>query len=119
MSSRIDYIFMSKNLCLEVTQANIGNILYSDHALLFVTWQWKISQKRPGIWSFNNLLLENPEIRQATEMEIKNFFSTDSGTADNITVWECLIAYICGVFISHTAYRLKKQQKELVDCIRM
>lgn len=73
----------------------------------------------PSGWRLNSILLENTEVRNIIEAEIRSFFQVHEGSANGITVWDCFKSYVRGILISQMIYRRKKNQKdqkELLQC---
>lgn len=71
--SRIDYIVTSRILIVDILCMDIGNVLYSDHALFSMSWRWRTdSGTKIRYWRTNNFL-EDPVIAKTIETKI-NFF---------------------------------------------
>lgn len=86
----------------DILQTDIGNIFYSNRALISMTWRWRIDTKlKIGYWHLNNFLLKDVTIGKIIETE---------NTADPVKVWDCFNANIRGIFISQKAYLLKNLQ---------
>lgn len=94
-----DYSFFS-NQHNTFSHVDIGNILYSNHALITAVWQWQVKNKNPFRWCLNNMLLENLKVAKVIEEEIKGYFQTNEGSANEIRVWECFISYMQCILIS-------------------
>ena len=71
--SRIDYIFISQHLIENhmVKSADISPGILSDHSVVTLTTLLVVHEKGPGLWRFNNLLLEDTEfvLNAKKEME--------------------------------------------------
>lgn len=78
----------------EILQVDVGNILYSGPALISTVWQWRVKHRSSVNWRMNNFLLENKEVKQIVEAEIKNYFQVNEGSANSFIVWECFKVYM-------------------------
>lgn len=69
--SRIDYVFISETLSLNYKVAcNIVPGVKSDHSMVEMTVRRSERKRGPGIWRFNNELLDDPEFVESVKSEI-------------------------------------------------
>lgn len=120
-ASRLDYFFISNHLSELVSSSGCKMLAHSDHALVSMSVKPSKINKGPGIWRFDNMLLESEEfVSQMTS------FLTDwappSELTNPTTIWEWLKFEIKGFINTYTRklYSVEKQHaaalnKELED----
>lgn len=116
--SRIAYIFVSRNIQSHIISANVEPCTISDHAPVNIRWQLDKHPFRRSNWRLDNFLLDNLACRSQIEAEIKSYFEINSGTADELIVWEAFKAYIRGSLISLKAHKTKLYNKATVEILR-
>ena len=82
---------------------------------LYVNYRKKKSMKNTNIWTLNNTLLNNQQIREEIKKEIKICIETNEN--ENTTtpnLWESVKAVLRGRFIAIQAY-LKKQERNQIN----
>ena len=70
--SRIDYMIVSRHLVENhmVTGVDIQSGVLSDHSVVTLAAKLVLSRKGPGLWRFNNMLLEDSEFVSEVTKEI-------------------------------------------------
>jgi len=59
MKSRIDFFLIPKSLIVSSKAADIKNAFAPDHKAIRVFLQFESNKKGPGLWKFNNSLLND------------------------------------------------------------
>uniref|UniRef100_A0A803K153 Reverse transcriptase domain-containing protein n=1 Tax=Xenopus tropicalis TaxID=8364 RepID=A0A803K153_XENTR len=109
--SRIDYIFISPQLCHPNIRANIEQITWSDHAPVTVKIPLKgLVRKKTCQWRLNESLLSVPEHMELLVNKLEEFFQLNTESVQDFAiVWETHKAFIRGELIS-LASRLKRNR---------
>lgn len=114
--SRIDFSLVSHFALTFKPQSSISNILWSDHAPVYLPLSLPNLSKRQWAWRLNDSLLQNElcstEIRQA----IANFIS-DHRTDDTSAPiqWAALKCVVRGMLIKHRSRLKKDRLAQIVD----
>ena len=67
--------------------------------------------RNPNMWRLNNTFLNNQQVTEEIEMEIKKFLETnDNENTTTQNLWDAAKAVLRGKFIAIQSY-LKKQEK--------
>lgn len=70
--TRIDFILVSRSIKGWIRQAEIGNILYLDHAMVSVKWKWH-RKKEPVLFGRSVIICFKRNVRDLVEREIGSF----------------------------------------------
>ena len=70
--SRIDFIFCTKNISPFVRNVYYKHNVFSDHSLVVLHADFSQVERGPGLWIFNNTLLNDSEFVEKIEKLIKN-----------------------------------------------
>ena len=114
--SRIDYIFISRNLIVNnVTETRIDTGILSDHSFVFLDIQIANERRGPGIWRYNNALLDDPEhvndIRSEIEEAVHNRGVYSGVTSKGLKI-EMLLSNIRVLTIRHSKKLAREKRKE-------
>lgn len=103
--TRIDHFFTSELLLHSVTFSNIGNIVISDHAAIFIQRDLRIPAAQSRHWRLN------PHFRD----EFESFLNINSATTnDSSLLWETSKAYSRGIIISYISSKRRRQAEQRV-----
>lgn len=69
-------------------------------------------------WRFDHSLLWEEAYSTQIESGVKMFFETNSGTPDDMMVWEAFKAYVWGILISLKSYRVKQFNKVCTEILQ-
>lgn len=109
-SSRLDYIMISNHLSELADSPGSRRLAHSDHAMISVSLKSSKVKKGPGLWKFNNLLLQSEEfVSQMTTFLSE--WEPPAELSDPNVVWEWLkfrIKEFVNKF-THKTYSLEKQ----------
>nr|GEZ82414.1 hypothetical protein [Tanacetum cinerariifolium] len=107
-SSRIDMFWVSKDIAVRTSKAEILTKSISDHNPIVLAIRKKIKTYR---WRLNELLLQKEEIIEEAKSKLKDFFelNMNKGTEARM-VWDASKAFIRGYFIQKNAEWTKKRQ---------
>ncbi|KAM9299503.1 lipolysis-stimulated lipoprotein receptor [Gastrophryne carolinensis] len=108
--SRIDYLYLSHHAMDWAPQAQIGQIVWSDHAPIFLSVC--LPGLYPGCWNWrlNNNLLGDAVCMSGVRETIKEFLKNHAQDPTPLPYqWEALKCVVRGEFIKHGT-RLKKQR---------
>lgn len=97
---------MIPHTCLHAVRAtSIGNITWSDHAPVFLTYDLTGAQtSRHRYWRLNESLLQIPEVLEDVTKELTLYFQmNDLPNCDPGILWEAHKSVLRGVFIKHGA----------------
>lgn len=106
--SRIDYFFSPKTLLQNVIDCNIGNIVISDHAPVFLRLGLSSQIFYPVSWKLKPWLVRDPIFESFLKEQVK-LFLMDNKTPDvspNL-LWDTAKAYIRGLIISYVSKQKK------------
>lgn len=111
--SRIDYLFLSKSLAQQVSHSEIGSILISDHAPVFVDLDLIPFTPPSGRWCFNNSLLSDPNFSSQFTQFATEFFSINSSpTSSPVMIWDSFKAAARGFVINYVSQKKKSFQSQ-------
>ena len=114
--SRIDYFFISETLVRNrgIDRLELVPSVRSDHHMLVLNIELHDEKKGPGIWKFNNSLLENEEYVQRIKGEIRKARRGEecySGASSTGILIETLLGNVRGITIE-TSKRLARKLRE-------
>lgn len=108
--TRIDYFLINKLFLQSVACCELGNILVSDHAAVYLDLLVQGVPQRTRRWRFNTSLLKDSAFLSFFCAELKIFLSINS--TDSVSpslVWETCKAYIRGLIISYSSSKRHRQ----------
>ena len=113
---RIDHILVHKSSLGKFKKTEIVSSIFSDHNAMRLDINYrKISIRSTNTWRLNNTLLNNQEITEEIEEEIKKYLETnDNENAMTQNLWDAAKAVLRGKFIAIQAY-LKKQETSRIN----
>ena len=87
--SRIDYFLISESLRTKCLKSEILPSISTDHSLITLECNLQECKRGPGLWKFNNELLEDPKFVEETTQLLQKFKETYS-FMEPIQKWELL-----------------------------
>ena len=91
LKSRIDYFLISRSLSCDVKQAEIRISIAPDHNAIFLSIDVKNDFNRgPGLWKFNNTLLEDNNYKELITFYYPQILRKYSEVTDNQLLWELI-----------------------------
>ena len=116
--SRLDNIFISKNMYRgKQTKTRIDPGIFSDHNFVFAELDARKTVKGPGIWRFDNFLLENDEFKGEIRDEIGKCIQRDTPYDGDISMGlriEMLLSN-CRSIAMRKRKEIKRQQRKDED----
>ena len=114
LKSRIDYFLIPRSLFCDVRQAEIRISTAPDHNAIFLSIRFKSEFNRgPGLWKFNNTLLEDNNYKELIAFYYPKMLRKYSEVTDNQLLWELTdqdgVIKMDGV--THKNYRIIKREK--------
>lgn len=88
-ASRLDYWFVSEHLMGPETRSSIQSTPLSDHAIITLKVGPKPYPRGPGLWKFNNSLLQEPDFTERINTTIENVINSPCPENPN-SKWEWL-----------------------------
>ena len=113
---RIDHILGHKSSLGKFKKTEIVSSIFSDHNAMRLDINYrKISIRSTNTWRLNNTLLNNQEITEEIEEEIKKYLETnDNENAMTQNLWDAAKVVLRGKFTATQAY-LKKQETSQIN----
>ena len=91
LKSRIDYFLISRSLSCDVRQAEIRISTAPDHNAIFLSIDVKSEFNRgPGLWKFNNTLLEDNNYKELIAFYYPQILRKYSEVSDTQLLWELI-----------------------------
>lgn len=110
--SRIDMVWISKELELLTNEVDILPRMLSDHSPII--WKMKDMQEMHKIWRINEDLLDRHEIVDQIKVEIKNYFEINTTPQmKSSTMWDAFKVVIRGKLINLNTMVRKKKNEEI------
>ena len=110
--SRMDHILGHKSNLSKFKKIETISSIFSNHSTMRLDSNYKKkSVRNTNTWRLNNTFLNNQQVTEETEREIKKFLETNDN--ENMTtqnLWDAAKAVLRGKFIAIQSY-LKKQEK--------
>ena len=105
---RLDYFFISNILFDEISAIDILPSLHSDHSVITVNFQpIARTNKGPGLWKFNNKLLNDLEYIESLSNEIRKWNLEYEMMADKCLLWELFKYNIRNFTIRYSKNKVK------------
>lgn len=107
-ASRIDYFFSPKTSLQNVIDCNVGNIVISDHAPVFLRLGLSNQIYYLSSWKFKPWLIHDPNFKSYLKEQVK-LFIMDNRTPEvspNL-LWDTAKAYIRRLIISYVSNQKK------------
>ena len=114
--SRIDHILGHKSSLGKFKKNEIFPVIFSDHSAVRLDLNYRGKTiKNSNIWRLNNTLLNNQQIIEEINKEIKICIETNENeNATTQNLWDTVKAVLRGRFIALEAY-FKKQEKSQIN----
>ena len=114
--SRIDHILGHKSNLNKFKKIEILSSIFSSHNTMRLDTNYKKKPVRnTSTWRLNNTFLNNQQVTEEIQREIKKFLETkDNENMTTQNVWDAVKAVLRGKFIAIQFY-LKKQEKHQID----
>ena len=110
--SRLDYFLIPSSIVHLVSKCDIGQIIISDHAPIFL--DIKLTPPKPQFksWKFNTSLLADTEFDTYFKKIILDFYNDNKHSGVNAAmVWDAAKATFRGYIISYASFKKKESQK--------
>lgn len=117
LKSRIDFFLIAKNLSGDVKNSEIYHAIAPDHDAIYISFSWSNKSPRgPGLWKFNNTLLNDIQYVSTVRDTYAQACSYYSHVSDKRLFWELMKMEIRSVTISFSkckAKRISNREQEL------
>lgn len=111
--TRIDYMFIPSLKMSSILSCNIGNIILSDHAPLYLVYSLSEDRAMSKSWRFQPFLLKDDKFISYFNSEFKIFYSINSSSMDNPSVlWETCKVYSRGLIMSFVASKRRRKNEQ-------
>lgn len=88
--SRIDFFLVGSNLLSEITNIHYRPTKLSDHDFVVLNLNATRTERGPGLWAFNNTLLQNIEFCESIHKAIENSLNCPLYNRNTLTWWDNL-----------------------------
>ena len=113
MKSRINFFFISRPLSCCVKNTEIRTSIAPDHKSIFLNIEIKNEFARgPGLWKFNNTLLEDENYKELIEFYYLEILVQYSETTDRQLLWELIKIKLCVKTIKYSKEKRYKLRNE-------
>lgn len=114
--SRIDYLFVNRNLQTRIESAAIHQILISDHAPVSLTLADAYPKGGDFVWRFPSFLAKDDSFKELLRGWWLEFSSDNEAHKDDPTLfWETAKAVLRGRLISYLAQMKRRVHKQYLD----
>lgn len=117
LKSRIDFFLIAKNLSGDVKNSEIYHAIAPDHDAIYISFSRSNKSPRgPGLWKFNNTLLNDIQYVSTVRDTYAQACSYYSHVSDKRLFWELMKMEIRSVTISFSkckAKRISNREQEL------
>lgn len=114
--SRIDMFLVDRATLFQATEAQIGTILWSDHAPISLTLTLHQHTQPTKLWRLKTNLLNNPGYEEQVTSELNVFFTQNANSVTNAhSLWAAHKAYMRGVFLKLGAQEKRKRTQKIND----
>lgn len=117
MKSRLDFFLVAKTLTRSVKNSEIYPSIAPDHNAIYISLSWSSETPRgPGLWKFNNTLLNDEQYTamiRSTYAETRSYYSH---LEDKRLLWEMIKMEIRSASISYAKHKVKashQREKEI------
>ena len=118
IASRLDSFLISRLLCEQVTTCQIYPCVYSDHDFVFLDLNLQGAlQHGPGVWKFNNSLLQDEDFCSLIYELIEHFLNSRSSFPSDLILWDRLKEEIKLVCINYSKEKWRQLSHEKVNII--
>ena len=116
MASRIDMIMVPQCMVDAVVNCEIEPGHWTDHSLVTLTVRLNEYRRGPGVWKFNNKLLESDKFCDNVRHIIEEIVHCTSHL-DHSTWWECLKMEITA-YSKSFAKKVSRRERKVLDVLR-
>ena len=118
IASRLDSFLISRLLCEQVTTCQIYPCVYSDHDFVFLDLNLQGALRHgPGVWKFNNSLLQDEDFCSLIYELIEHFLNSRSSFPSDLIPWDRLKEEIKLVCINYSKEKWRQLSHEKVNII--
>lgn len=115
IASRLDSFLISRYLCEQVVSCEIRPCVYSDHDFVYIELDLHLaSQHGPGVWKFNNSLLQDEKFCSSVSDLIDRFVQLRSSFPSDLIMWDRLKHEIKCFSINYSRERWKQLSLERI-----
>lgn len=115
IASRLDSFLISRYLCAQVISCEIRPCVYSDHEFVYLEFNLHTTApKGPGVWKFNNSLLQDEKFCSAISDLITQFLRFWSSFPSDSTLWDRLKQEIKWFTIKYSLERCRQLSLEKI-----
>ena len=118
IASPLDSFLISRYLCDQVVSCEIRPCVYSDHDFFYNELNLHtVNQRGPGVWMFNNSLLQDEKFCIAISDLIDHFLCFRSSFPSDLIMWDRLKQDIKCFAIKYSRERWKQLSREKITII--
>ena len=118
LASRLDSLLISRYLCAQVISCEIRPCVYSDHDFVYIEFNLNTADCRgPGVWKFNNSLLQDDKFRSSVSDLIDHFLRFRSSFTSDLVMWDQLKCNIKNFTINYSRERWRQLSREKISAI--
>lgn len=115
IASRLDSFLISRYLWEQVVSCEIRPCVYSDHDFVYMELDLHlVSQHGPGVWKFNNSLLQDEKFCSSVSDLIDRFVQLRSSFPSDLIMWDRLKYEIKCFTINYSRERWKQLSLERI-----
>ena len=115
IASRLNYFLISRYLCAQAVSCEIRPCVYSDHEFVYLEFNLQMTTPRgPGIWKFNNSLLQDEKFCSAISDLITQFLRFRSSFPSDSILWDQLKQEIKWFTIKYSLSRCRQLSLERI-----
>jgi len=116
--SRLDSFLISRYLCEQVASCEIHPCVYSDHDFVYIELNLHNTKPRgPGVWKFNNSLLQDEFFCSSVFDLIDHFLQVRSSFPSDIVMWDRLKMEIRFFAINYSREKWRQFSREKISMI--
>ena len=118
LASRLDSFLISRYLCAQVISCEIRPCVYSDHDFVYIEFNLNTADCRgPGVWKFNNSLLQDDKFCSSVSDLIDHFLRFRSSFTSDLVMWDQLKCNIKNFTINYSRERWRQLSREKISAI--
>ena len=117
IASRLDSFLISRYLCDEVVSCEIRPCVYFDHDFVYLDLDLHTDVWGPGVWKFNNSLLQEDAFCASISDLIDSFLLSRSTFSSDLIMWDNLKYEIKRFSIQYSREKWRQLSRERVSAI--
>ena len=118
LASRLDSFLISRYLYAQVISCEIRPSVYSDHDFVYIEFNLNTADCRgPGVWKFNNSLLQDDKFCSSVSDLIDHFLRFRSSFTSDLVMWDQLKCNIKNFTINYSRERWRQLSREKISAI--